>query len=278
MGTVGERACYFRVEWPMFPKEHGAWNGLIISLAAGWIALGRFNWAAITLSVLWLSAFALKGPWNYYRQYRQADPFKAGRARFLLLLLWMILLFSLFFTSRMVPRSAQSLLIQAGLPLGGVLLILVLWKRNLRFALAEILGFAGLTMAVPILYLCDDSHVLSTAFWLWGLFGGYFLLGLAGVKVRQKWLEGFRKGQWLSPGDRFSQGWWVILLYAVWVEGLGDATGGKLILMAAPLFAALKTLAVMIWGRTDTPMMRLGLWEMAYSILFTAIWAWTWVG
>jgi len=187
-------------------------------------------------------------------------------------------LISFFVGSRTMPPSARGLLIEAGLPLGGILLILVLWKRNLRFYLAEVLAFLGFTLAVPVLYLCDDSHVLSTAFWLWGLFGGYFLLGLAGVKIRQKWLEGSRQGRWLSPGDRFSQGWWVILLYAVWVEALGDASGGKLVLMAAPLYAAFKALISLVWGRSNTPMMRLGLWEMGHSILFTAIWAWTWVG
>jgi hypothetical protein len=39
----------------------------------------------------------------------------------------------------------------------------------------------------------------------------------------------------------------------------------------------LKTLAGIAWGRPAIPMMRLGFWEMLYSILFTVIWGLTWV-
>ncbi|HVZ79713.1 MAG TPA: YwiC-like family protein [bacterium] len=260
----------------MLPKEHGAWNGLFIGLAAGWIGLGRFSWAALAVSILWLTAFSLRGPWNIYRQYRNVDPARTYRARIFLALLGLSALAGIWGFVAWAPALSLRMAGRFGVPLGLVLTLLIAWNRNLRFPLAEVLGFSALTLATPVLYLCGPSHDLFWAFWLWGFFGGYFLLSLAGVKIRQKWLEDSRRGRRSLPADRLSQGWWVILLYALWVEALGDTCGGKLILMAAPLYAALRALAGLAWGKPDTPMMRLGILEMVHSILFTSIWAWTW--
>lgn len=260
----------------MFPKEHGAWNCLILSSVAGWFALGHWSEAAGAVSVLWTSAFLIRGPWNFHRQYRRADRVRSRRALVMLAALTAAVLGSLVGAVALTSGPGRWMLIGFGLPLGSILMVLTVRNRNLRSPLAEVLGFLWLTLLVPETYLCDPSHALSGGFWLWGLWGGYFLLGIAGIKVRQKWIEGARKGRPLSPADRFSQSWWVILLYALWVEALGDIPGGSPILMIAPLFAALRTLAGLIWGRPDTPMMRLGLWEMAHSVLFTAIWALTW--
>ena len=260
----------------MFPKEHGAWNCLLVSLMAAWWALGHWNGAGGVLSVLWVSAFLIRGPWNYFRQYRKVDKVRSRKAFVWLVGLTLTIWVCFPATIAQSPDLCRWMLVRFGLPLSSVLLILTVWKRSLRSPLAEVLGFLWLTLLVPLTYLSDPSHPLSKALWLWGLFGGYFLLGMAGVKVRQKWLEGSRKGARSSPADRFSQGWWVILLYALWVEGLGELSGGRLLWMAAPLYASLKSLAGIAWGRFDTPMMRVGLWEMAHSIVFSVIWVWTW--
>ena len=260
----------------MFPKEHGAWNALFICLIAGWIALGHFHWAGAAVTGLWVCAFTLRGPWNIFRQYRKVDRIRARKA------LGFMVLLGAFFSVALVLFLAQATPLSlrltgwAGLPLAVSLSVLMIGTRNLRFPLAEVLGFSYFALVIPVLFLLDGSHELPMALWLWGLFGGYFLLGLASVKVRQKWLERTRKGNWLTPADRFSQSWWVLLLFAVWVEVLGDYSGGKLILMAPPLYASLKTLVGIVWGRPDTPMMRLGIWEMVHSIIFTSIWILTW--
>jgi hypothetical protein len=261
----------------MFPKEHGAWNCLIIGLVAGWFALGHWNEAAGAFSVLWVSAFLIRGPWNHHRQYRGSDHPRSRRALALVAVLALNILACLPTAIVLAPGPCRWMLGWFGLPLGSILMILTVRTRSLRFSLAEVLGFLWITLLVPVTYLADPSHPLSKALWLWGLFGGYFLLAMAGIKVRQKWLEGSRKGARLSPADRFSQGWWVILLYALWVEGLGEFSGERLLWMAAPLYASLKTLAGIAWGRPAIPMMRLGFWEMLYSILFTVIWGLTWV-
>ena len=63
----------------MIPKEHGAWNALLVCLFAGWFCLGEWNGAALAAISIWLCVFVLRAPLNLARQYRLLDPPKARR-------------------------------------------------------------------------------------------------------------------------------------------------------------------------------------------------------
>jgi len=280
MGGTNKLECSFDLRTllrdPMLPKEHGAWNALIICLLAGWLALGAWNPAAMAASLFWLSGFILRAPYSIYRQYQKADPLKARKA--LAFLMGMILVFlasgSAFYF--WAPPADLRLVLLAGIPLGAVLILWAVWKRNFRFLGIEMIGFSGVTLIVPVLYLTSPSSDPLKGLWLYGIFGGYFILALFYIRLRQSWVGAIRQREYLTLQRRISDGWWVLLLFCLAAELIGDGLGP---LQAAPfLYAAARTFLGVFWGRGNLPIMQLGLREMAHSAVFTAIWFWTFFG
>src|SRR5665213_2829704 len=132
--------CFFRWQknWhnrrdkDLLPKEHGAWNALLVSLTAGWIALGHWNVAALAVSLLWISGFVLRVPLTTYRQYRKADPAKARQAVGVSAFWIMVLILSGIVFYQTAPEKDVRIVCLGAVPLGMVLFILAAVRRSLR--------------------------------------------------------------------------------------------------------------------------------------------------
>jgi hypothetical protein len=266
----------------MFPKEHGAWNALLVSLAAGWWTLGGSNLAAIALTTLWLSAFILKAPFSTFRQYRIADPSKAAKAGAWALFLFGILLYSAWTYWKQGPPEASRLILFTALPAGLLLFILYSYKRTLRFLFAEALGFLGLCLVAPALYLSIPAVPWDKAGLLYLLFGGYFLLGLLYVRVRFEWMDRAKAGERRKQGERrqyprgFLDIWGILILTTAWIAAVFFFPGASPWQIVAPLYALARMTAGALWGEKLIHPMTLGMREMVHSIVFLVLALATW--
>ncbi len=255
----------------MFPKEHGAWNVLLVSLAAGWLTLGHWTGPAFAATLIWFSAFILRAPLSTARQYRIADPPKAKRALVFSLLLAVIFTGSVWFFWNQAPRESQQLFLLAAAPLGSLLFVLALVRRSLRILWAELLGFAFLTLGAPVLYLTGPSASFEAACLLYIMLAGYFIISIFYVRIRLAWWHGYRAGENRTSFQRMGDLKWVLAAGALWVIVVFNFPGAGPWQAAAPLAALGRILAGALTGRTDLPMMRLGLREAGQSIVFLVL-------
>jgi hypothetical protein len=260
----------------MIPKEHGAWNALLVSLCAGWMALAGWNPAAMAASLFWFSAFILRGPLSVVRQYRLADPRRFRRAwGYTLVLFGALALSGVLFYLTAPPKAA--LAVGAGaLPLGFLLSLFAFYQRTLRFLAVEMGGFAGLCLLAPVIYLTRDGATWNRAFLIYVLFGGYFLLALLYVRARL----GLKKriGMGGSPG--FSGrlypysgtllAWLFYMLAVFWVSGKNWLP------LAGPFYTGGRILAGALGEQAGLPAMKLGLQEMTHSLVFMAMVFFNW--
>ena len=240
----------------------------MVSLAAGWATLGPWNEAAFAASLLWLSAFTLRAPLSTMRQYRVADPPKALKALGFSLLLSVIFAGSVWVFWTQAPRAAQQLFLLAAAPLGFFVFTLALFRRSLRFLLAELLGFAFLCLSAPILYLTGPSAPIEAALFLYITLAGYFLISLFYVRVRLEWLRRFRDGLNRTLTQRFWDLRFVLMAGVLWTLSFFFFPTAEPWLALAPLYAIGRILTGILWGKANLPMMRLGLREMFHSIVF----------
>jgi hypothetical protein len=266
----------------LFPKEHGAWNALLISLAAGWWTLGTSGPAAFAVTFLWLCAFTLKAPLSTFRQYRRADPSKAAKAGAWAFFLAGLLVHSAWTYWKEAPPEASRLILMAALPVGLLLFILYFLRGNLRFLFAESLGFLGLCLVAPALYLSIPAVPWDKAGLLYLLFGGYFLLGLLYVRVRFEWMDRAKAGERRKVGERrkFSRSfldiWGVLILSSAWAATVFFFPGSSAWQVTAPLYALARMVAGALWGERLIQPMTLGMREMVHSIIFLALAMATW--
>ncbi len=255
----------------MFPKEHGAWNALLVSLAAGWFALGEWNDAAFFASLFWLSGFTARAPFSTARQYWKADPPKAYRAVFFFLILFFVFFVSGCLFLANAPLEDINLATQWGLPIGSLIFILVAGKKNLRHWGIEVIGFTGLTLLTPVLYLSKPSAGLTKAYLLFMIFGGYFILAVFYVKVRQAWVAMARTGKVLRMKQRAWDGSAIFLVHVMFVAIVLAVSRIHLGMAAGPLYALARTFAGLMWGKPHLPLMKLGMREMIHSIIYTVV-------
>ncbi len=249
----------------MFPKEHGAWNALLVSLFAGWIGLDQWNPVALAATLIWFSGFVLRAPTLTFLQYRKADQAKARKALVFAILLLVALAFSTLYFFRNAPQTALSLVLFLGLPIGVLICGIAVIRRNLRLVIVEVLGFAGICLLAPVLALCSPLIPLSKAFWLYGLFGGYFILAIFYIKVRQKWVALMKDGIHSSLDLRMEDGAAPLLLHALFVGAVYWANPWMAL---GPLWALGRVLAGVMGGKPDLPIMRLGVREMIHSLVY----------
>ncbi len=259
----------------MLPKEHGAWNALLVSLFAGWIILGEWNIAALAASFFWISGFILRGPFSTYCQYKKADPLKSRLALGFAVFLVATLVLSGLVFYQTAPVADIRLVESLAIPLGAVIFVLTVFHRSLRFLAAEIFGFAGICLLVPTLFLTIPKADPTKALWLYAFFAGYFILSLFYVKTRQGWLAQSRKGVNLNWAQRLSKGWIMVLIHFLLVLIIVWLAPSRLWFLG-PLYAGFRVLTGVLWGKMGLPIMKLGVREMIHSLVFTVIVLVTW--
>jgi hypothetical protein len=261
----------------MLPKEHGAWNILSVSAAAGWLARGAWDPAALAATLFFLLGFILRAPLGTWRQYRAVDPPRARKALLAFLVGSVLCAASFAAFWVLAPPSALRWMLFGAVPLGLLLGILYLWKRTLRFLAAEVLGFLGLSLLVPVLYLCAPGSEGGKAAWLYSLFAGQGLLALSYVRVRRDWFLAAKRGEPAPMGAaRWRRGFWTLQLHALFVLGILGCPHGGGLLAVAPTLSFFRALSGVALGRPDLPIMRLGQGEMVHSLLYmlVALFAW----
>lgn len=259
----------------MLPKEHGAWNVLLVSLIAGWIALGHWNVAALAVSLLWFSGFVLRTPLTTYRQYRKADPAKARQAVGVSAFWLMVLILSGIVFYQTAPEKDVRIVFLVAGPLGTVIFIMAAVRRSLRFFEAELLGFVGICLVAPVIYLSSPLNDMTKALWLYMLIGGYFILALLYIKVRQSWVAQARQGLRLTLSQRCSQSCFVFLLHIFYI-GAVMATAPSWLWGIGPLYAGIKAGIGLGWGKPNLPIMKLGIREMIHSLVYMVFAVCTW--
>ncbi len=145
------------------------------------------------------------------------------------------------------------------------------WKRNLRFLWVEVPGFAGLCLLTPVLYLAQPAGNIRKALLLYGLFGGYFILSLFYVKVRQKLAAHSTTKPNLAPEDRSWEGRGALLSHVAFVVLALIAAGPAHGLTLGPLYALIRVWMGLKWGRPNLPLMKLGVREMIHSLVFAGL-------
>jgi hypothetical protein len=259
----------------LLPKEHGAWNALLVSLVVGWMALGQWNVAALAVSILWFSGFVLRAPLTTYRQYRKADPPKARRALGVSVFWLVVLILSGLVFYLTAPGNDIRIVCFTAAPLGTVIFILAAIRRSLRFFEAELLGFIAICLAAPVIYLSSPLNDTIKALWLYVLIGGYFILALLYIKVRQSWVARARRGFQLTVSQRRSQGFFVFLLHGFYIGGV-VAMAPSWLWGFGPLYAGIKAGMGLSWGKPNLPIMQLGIREMFHSLIYMMIAFCTW--
>lgn len=259
----------------MLPKEHGAWNALLVSLMAGWVALGHWNVPVLAVSFFWLSGFILRAPLTSYRQYRKADPTKARQAAGVSLFWLVVLIFSGIVFYLTAPGKDIRIVCLAAVPLGTVIFILAAVRRSLRFFEAELLGFAGICLAAPVIYLSSPLYDAMKVLWFYALICGYFILALFYVKVRQSWVAQTRLGFRLTLSQGYSRGGFVFLLHVLYIVGV-LTTAPSWLWCLGPLYGGIKAGIGLGWGKHNLPIMKLGVREMIHSLVYTVIAVCTW--
>lgn len=232
--------------------------------------MARWDCAALAVSLFWISSFILRAPLSTARQYRIANPPTARKALAFSLFLVIVLALTgtYFWLNDPVPRSKWIFL--ASLPLGIGLMIRSWVEKNMRAILVEMLGFAGICLIVPILYYFNSGADDSRPFLLYILFAGYFLLSLLYIKIRQGWLRRCKRNEQLGFKARIWEGKWILLFNLVFTYLVFTWPGAGLC-WVAPFFALLRLFVGLTVGRMALPIMKLGLREMAHSILFLAL-------
>lgn len=260
----------------MIPKEHGAWNALLVCLFAGWMALGGWNLAAVAASIFWFSGFILRAPLVTAKQYRVADPQRSRRALGLSFVLLGLLSLSGFVFYQTAPPKAVLAVLSGALPIGFLLYIFVFIKRTFRLFAIEVVGFSGISLLAPIIYLTRNEATWDKALLLYSLFGGYFILALIYIKKRLEWKRLDETNGKISHIERFYDLRGIFLFWIIFVLSVLRCSGMNVWLLAGPIYSGGRIIGGTLWGKKDIPTMKLGIREMIHSLIFMVIAFFTW--
>lgn len=255
----------------MIPKEHGAWNALLVCLFGGWMSLAEWNMAAVAVSLLWFSGFILRAPLATARQYRLADPQRSRRAWGFSLVLIGILAFSGLVFYKTAPPKALLAVWAGALPLGFLLSLFAYYRRTLKFLAAELAGFAGISLLAPVIYLTRSDAAWNRALLLYALFGGYFLLALLYVRMRLGWKKRDKTSGQLSLGTRLYHLRGPLLVWIIYVLSVHECSRMNVWLLAGPFYSGGRVFAGALWGNEAIPTIKLGIEEMVHSLVFMVI-------
>lgn len=252
------------------PREHGAWAMFLIPLTLGAAVAGQWTSETTILTLAALGLFFARAPLAL-----QLKAWSRGRGTDLRLVVWVaiFLAFGLGGGIWLVTVGERPGLFLLGL-LGGASMLLYLAhvvRQMEKSVPGELTGIAGLALSAPAAYYVATDRLDTTAVLVWLLcllyFGGsVFYIKL---KVRQQPRQPAPKG----VRDRLVAGRVCLTYQAV---ALNIAILVAALRWAPPLVplafipVAAKTLTgVLIWqDRRRVNMLRLGLTEVAHSLLF----------
>jgi hypothetical protein len=245
------------------PKEHGAWVMLYVPFVLGVAVAGRVNWPVLLLllsaTAVFISRESLLVYWR--ARARGRDAAEAGRA----LLLYLALAAA--FGSPLIFAFKLFWLIPLGL--AGAALLLINGKQAAqmeeRGTTGEIMAIVALTMTAPAAHYAAGGRWEMTAFWLWLLSALYMASSVFYIKLRVYRLNP-RKQAELRQALRscaFYHSFLVVALPALIIAG-----GLGLFAFIAFAPALVRTFWGMFMPKTKVNLIRAGILEIAYSLVF----------
>jgi hypothetical protein len=245
------------------PKEHGAWVMLYVPFVLGVAVAGRVNWQLLLLllstTAMFISRESLLVCWR--ARARGRDAAEAGR----MLLLYSVLAAA--FGLPLIIAFKLFWLIPMGL-IGAVLLLIngrQATQMEERTMTGEIMAIAGLTMTAPAAYYAASGQWEMTAFWLWLLSMLYMASSVFYIKLRVYRLNPRRQAEqrqaWRSCAF-YHTFLLVALLALIFADGL------SLFAFIAFAPALVRTFWGMFKPKTKVNLMRAGVLEIVYSMIF----------
>ena len=245
------------------PKEHGAWAMLYVPFALGVAVAGRVNWPALLLllsaTAVFISRESLLVYWRAHARGRDAA--EAGRTLLLYLTLAaafgtpLIFAYKLF---RLIP-----------LGLIGAALLLINGKQATRMeergTTGEIMAIIGLTMTAPAAYYAASGRREMTAFWLWLLSALYMASSVFYIKLRVYRLNPRKQAEQRLAlrSCAFYHSFLIVALPALIFAG---SLGIFAFIAFTP--ALVRTIWGMFRPKTKVNLVRAGILEIAYSLVF----------
>ena len=245
------------------PKEHGAWAMLYVPFVLGVAVAGRVNWPVLLLllstTAVFISRESLLVYWR--ARARGRDAAEAGRA----LLIYLTLAAA--FGSPLIFVYKLFWLIPLGLI--GAALLLVNGKQAARMeereTTGEIMAIVGLTMTAPAAYYAASGRWEMTTSWLWLLSALYMASSVFYIKLRVYRLNPRKQAEQRRAlrSCAFYHSFLIVALPAL-------IFAGSLGLFAFIAFtpALVRTFGGMLAPKSKVNLMRAGILEIAYSIVF----------
>ena len=245
------------------PKEHGAWVMLYVPFVLGVAVAGRVNWPVLLLllsaTAVFISRESLLVYWR--ARVRGRDAVEAGKA----LLLYVALAAA--FGSPLILAFELFWLIPLGLV--GAALLLINGRQAARMeersTTGEIMAIGGLTMTAPAAYYPASGRLDVTAFWLWLLSALYMASSVFYIKLRVYRLNPRRQAEQRQAlrSCAFYHSFLLIALPALIFAG---SLGLFVFIAFAP--ALVRTFWGMFKPKTNVNLVRAGILEIAYSLVF----------
>src|SRR5215813_9855396 len=245
------------------PKEHGAWVMLYVPFVLGVAVAGRVNWPVLLLllstTAVFISRESLLVYWR--ARARGRDAAEAGGTLSLYLAL------AAAFGSPLILAFELFWLIPLGL-IGAALLLIngrQATRMEERGTTSEIMAIAGLTMTAPAAYYAASGRWEMMALWLWLLSALYMASSVFYIKLRVYRLNPRKQAEqrqaWRSCA--FYHSFLLVALLALIFAG-----GLSLFVFIAFAPALVRTFWGMFQPKTKVNLMRAGILEIVYSMIF----------
>jgi hypothetical protein len=255
---------------PPLPREHGAWAMFLVSLAVGWIVAGQWNAQAVVFALTATGLFLVRHPVALaLKARRRSKPFDRS------LLVWAGIYLAI---SGVGGIWLVTLGRRAGLlalaPLAGLLLAAYLGhaaRRTESSVVGELVGIAGLVLTAPAAYYASSGHYDATAAGLWAIHMLYFSGTVFYIKLKVR--EQTRREAPTQISQRLIAGRACLAYQTTALTLVALLALLRWMPVLAPLAlvpVTVKTIAGAVrWqDRRSLSLMRLGLAEVAHSLLF----------
>lgn len=255
----------------MVPRQHGAWAMLLSGLVLGTAVADGWRLDALLLLGALVAAFWARHAAGLFLRLPSGDGRRQKALAWSLAAAAVFVAIGLFLSTAGGCRALPAFAVVAAVP--AVVSLLIERRRQEFSVVGELVGVAGLSLAVPAAEYVGAGAFTDRTVGLWLLAVAFFVGGVLHVRylVRRR-LDGMG-----AAGARWRAGWPSAVYHIAVMAGaaaLGPA-GGGLLPGAAPL-ALLPATARAVWAvarrrPAPLPVRQIGRRELAQGLLFVAL-------
>ena len=255
------------------PREHGAWAMFLVSLFVGWLVAGQWNIQGVVYALSATGIFLARHPLGLVlKAWRRRKPLERS------LTIWagIYLAFSGLGGIWLVTLGQRAQLL-ALIPLVGLLLMAYLsqvMRRKESSILGELTGIAGLVLNAPAAYYAATGHFDATAGGLWAIHLLYFSGSVFYIKLKVR--EQTRREAPSQLSQRLIAGRACLTYQTLALSIVALLASLRWMPALMPLALVPVTIKAIVgalrWqDRRSLSLIRLGLIEVAHSLLFGAL-------